>query len=74
MYDCESWILTEASIDKFEIFARTCYRIMLDIKHSRDDVTNRSLYHLSGQAPLRETISERKLKFTGHCSSMVNRY
>ena len=70
LYGCESWILTEALIDRLEIFTRTCYRIMLDIKQSRDHVTNQSLYHLTGQAPLCETIRERQLKFTGHCIRM----
>ena len=35
MYGCETWILTKALIEKLEIYARTCYRIMLSIKQSR---------------------------------------
>ena len=60
MYGCESRILTEALIDKLEIFART--RSMLSIKQSLDHVTNQSLYHLTHQKPLRK----HKLKLTGH--------
>ena len=43
---------------------------MLGIKQSRDHVTNQSLYQLTGQVPLRETIRERQLKFIGHCIRM----
>ena len=39
-------------------------------KQSRDHVTNQSLYQLTGQVPLRQTICERQLKFTGHCIRM----
>ena len=66
-----TWIITETLIDKLDIFARTCYRIILGIKQSRDHVTNQSLYHLTDQAPLRETIRERQLKFTGHLIRMT---
>ena len=41
---------------------------MLGIKQYRYHVTNQSLYQLTGQVPLRETIRERQLKFTGHCN------
>ena len=40
---------------------------MLDIKQSRDNVTNQGLYQRTGQVPLGETIRERQIKFTGHC-------
>ena len=40
LYDCETWILTEAFTEKLKIIARTCYRIMLGIKEPRDHVTN----------------------------------
>ena len=38
---------------------------VLGIKQSQDHVTSESLNHLTGQAPLLETIRERQLKFTG---------
>ena len=44
---------------------------MVGIKQSRDHVTNQSLYQLTGQVPLRETIRERQLKFTGHSNRML---
>ena len=31
LYSCEIWILTEALIDRPDISARTCYRIILGI-------------------------------------------
>ena len=40
---------------------------MLVIEQTRYHVANETLYHLTSQAPLCETISERQLKFTGHC-------
>ena len=33
-------------------------------------MTNQSLYKLTEQVPLRKTIRERQLKFTGHCIRM----
>ena len=70
LYGCETWILTEALTEKLDIFARTCYRIMLGIKQSRDHVTNERLYQRVNQVPIREMIRERQLKFTGHCIRM----
>ena len=79
LYGCETWILTEALTEKLDIFARTCYRIMLGIKQSRDHVTNERLYQRVNQVPVREMIRERQLKFTGHCIRMptdepINRF
>ena len=56
IYNCaaETWILTATLLEKLDIFARTCYRIILGIKHSQDHVTNENLYHLTGQTPLRD--------------------
>ena len=45
----------------------TCYRIMLDIKQSQDNVTNERLYQRVNQVPIREMIRVRQLKFTDHC-------
>ena len=42
LYVCESWILTEALIDKLEIFAITSFRVILG-KESRDNVTDESI-------------------------------
>ena len=39
---------------------------MLATKKFIDNVTNESLYHLTGQMPLRETIRVHHLKLTGH--------
>ena len=65
MYGCETCILTETLIEKLDIFVRTFCGNMLVIKQSRDNVTNQRMYQLNGQVPLRKTIRERQLKFTG---------
>ena len=70
LYGSETWILTEILIEKLNIYARKCYRIILGIKQSRDHLTNQSLYQLTGQVTLCKTICERNLKFTRHCNRM----
>ena len=72
VYGCESWILTEALVDKLDIFTRACYRIILGIKQSRNHVANESLHHLD-QALISKNISERQLKFTGDCIRLPTR-
>ena len=57
-------------IDKLDIFARTCYRIILGIKQSRDHVANESQCHLIGQVPRSKALRERQLKFADHCIRM----
>jgi exonuclease III len=72
LYGCESWILTNTLSDKLDTFATKCYRIMLDIRLSKDfHMTNDELYKRVGQIPISETIRERQLKFTGHCLRMA---
>ena len=51
-------------LPKLDIFARTCFRIMMGIKQSRDHVTNERLYQRFNHIPIREMIREPKLKFT----------
>ena len=68
--DCETCILTDAFTEKLDMFARTCYRIMLGINQSRDHVTNERLNQGVNQVPISEMILERQLKFTGHCILM----
>ena len=48
-----------ALIDKLDIFARKCYRIILGNKQSWDHVTKKSLCHFTVKAPLRETIEKK---------------
>ena len=50
LYGCESWILTTALAKKLDIFARTCYRIILGVKQSRDHITDEVLYQRAGSA------------------------
>ena len=52
---------------------------MLSIKKTIENVTNKSLYQLTGQVSLGETIRERHLKFTGqficmHTNEPTNRF
>ena len=73
-------ILTEALAEKLDIFARTCYQIILGIKQSRDQITtNERLYQRVNQEPIQEMIRERQLNFKSHCMCMptdelVNRF
>ena len=51
-YGYDTWILTEAFTEKLDIFAITCYRVMLGIKQSRVHVTNERLYQRVNQVPI----------------------
>ena len=44
LYGCESWVLTETLKKKLDVFARNCYRIMLNIRQADDHITNDELY------------------------------
>ena len=57
-------------LPKLDIFTRTCYRIMMGIKQSRDHVTNERLYQRVNQVQIREMIRVRKLRFTSDCILM----
>ena len=57
MYGSGSWILTEALNDKFEMFVRKCYLIILGIKQSKNHVTYKSLYQLTCQIAVRRPVS-----------------
>lgn len=70
LYGCESWVLTESLLKRLDVFARTCYRIILDIKQVEAHMTNDELYRITNQRPIREKIRERQLKFIGHCLRM----
>ncbi len=71
LYGCESWVLSEQQSNKLDVFARTCYRIMLGIRQSEVHMTNEQLYaEADNQRPITETIRMRQLQFTGHCLRM----
>jgi hypothetical protein len=70
LYGCETWVLTEPLLKRLDVFARVCYRIMLNIRQADMHMTNTDLYRLADQRPIRETIRERQLKFIGHCLRM----
>ena len=70
LYGCESWVLTETLLKKLDVYARTCYRIMLGIRQSDVHMRNEELYKKCAQRPIRELVRERQLKFIGHCLRM----
>jgi hypothetical protein len=70
LYGCESWVLTEPLLKRLDVFARCCYRIILNINQADAQMTNTELYRITNQRPIRDTIRERQLKFIGHCLRM----
>ena len=70
LYGCVSWVLTETLLKKLDVYARTCYRIMLGIRQSDVHMRNEELYKKCAQRPIRELVRERQLKFIGHCLRM----
>ena len=71
LYGSETWILTYEFTEKLDIFAMTCFRIILGIKQSRGHFTNERLYQRVNQLPIRDMIRERQLKFTRHCIRII---
>ena len=69
LYGCESWILTASQLNKLDVFVRTCYRIMFEIRQSESHMTNKK-YEKASARPISATIRERQLQFTGHCLRM----
>jgi hypothetical protein len=72
LYGCESWVLTAQQATKLDVFARTCYRIMLGIRQSESHMTNEQLYKEANAVPITSTIRARQLQFVGHCLRMNN--
>jgi hypothetical protein len=70
LYGCETWVISEKQANKLDIFARTCYRIILGIKQSETHMTNEQLYKEANAKPISLTIRDRQLQFTGHCLRM----
>ena len=71
LYGCESWVLTAQHAKKLDVFARTCYRIILGVRQTEAHMTNEQLYKLADNArPITKVIRERQLQFTGHCLRM----
>ena len=56
--------------NKLDIYARKCYRIMMDINQAEAHMTNEDLYKSTGQVPISEIIKRRQLQFIGHCLRM----
>ncbi len=69
LYGCESWVISKDMESKINAFATSCYRIMLNIKHT-DHVTNATIYTMTNTNPLVERVRIRQLKFLGHILRM----
>ena len=67
LYGCETWVLSEILLKKLNVFAQTCYRIMLGIRQSDAHIKNDELYKNYAQRPIRELVRERQLKFIRKC-------
>ena len=70
LYGCETWILNEDLKEDLDIFARKCYRKMLGITQSDTHMSNETLYSIINSEPIRTTINQRQMSFTGHCLRM----
>ena len=72
LYGYESWVLSEQQWNKLDVFARTCYSIMLGIRQSEVHMTNEKLNAAAdGQRPITETIRTRQLQYTENCLRMA---
>jgi hypothetical protein len=72
LYGCETWMLTAQQAKKLDVYARTCYRIILGIAQSESHTTNEQLYARARARPISTIIRERQLSFIGHCLRMPN--
>ena len=70
LYGCECWLLNASSTKKLDVFARTCYRLILNIDQSEDHISNDQLYKLVDQPAISDTIRKRQLQYVGHCLRM----
>jgi hypothetical protein len=70
LYGCECWLLNASFTNKLDVFARTCYRLILNIDQSEDHTRNDQLYKLVDQPPISDTVRKRQLQFVGHCLRM----
>ena len=69
LYGCESWVISGDMENKINVFATSCYRIMLNIKRL-DRMSNERIYHLTNTQPLINTVRQRQLRFLGHILRM----
>ena len=67
----ESWVLTAEQQHRLDVFARTCYRVMLNIRQTDAHITNKHLYEMTGgEQPISVSIRKRKIQFV-HCLRMA---
>jgi hypothetical protein len=69
---CETWTLTAQQAKKLDVYARTCYCIILGIVQSESHTTNEQLCASARARPISSIIRERQLSFIGHCLRMPN--
>ena len=62
LYGCESWILTEKSKAKLNVFAMNCYRIILNIS-KLDREKNEDILKRINKKPIIKIVRNRQLKF-----------
>jgi hypothetical protein len=65
LYGSETWLIPKQQMDSLDSFARSCYRIMLNIKRL-DHVTNDDIYKRTDQLPFSDKIKRRQLTWVGH--------
>ncbi len=65
LYGCESWVVTRDMEDKINAFAKSCYRVMLNIKRV-DRISNEAICNMTKTIPLITRVRTQQLKFLGH--------
>ena len=64
LYGCECWVLSVNIENKINVFATSCYRIMLSVK--RLYCVSNAILHVTNNQPLINTAGERQLRFLGY--------
>ena len=66
VYDCESWTLTAADINRLQVFEMSCYRRMLKISWTEHRTNESVLKEIGTERKILETMKRRKLQYFGH--------
>ena len=64
LYGCEAWTLTKALEKCIDVFATSCYRVMLNIQKI-EHIKNNELFKILNRKPLHLTVLRRQLNFLG---------
>jgi len=65
LYASETWKETESISKKLDVFHQRCLRKILKISY-RDHVTNKDVLERTQSRRLRDTVTERRMRFAGH--------